>query len=96
MAGPSQADIMKALQAGAFRSKAPASTLLYADITNPIDQLMRSEGEGSKSKTKTNARKVYCFREGCGSVILSPGAADHVESPATIVSPLVILQRGWC
>ena len=76
---PSQADIMAAMQAGQFRSKAPSNTSLYSDIDSSA---LTQEAEGSK----TNARKIYCFREGCGSVILQKGAAAYVESPSTIVS----------
>lgn len=91
MSEPSQAEIMKALQAGGFRSKAPASSSLYASFADPVDAL--TKGEGSKS----NSRKVYCFREGCGSVILSPGAAELVESPANIVClTLIALLRRIC
>lgn len=81
-----QAEIMKALQAGAFRSKAPASSSLHSSFDDPVNDL--TNGEGSK----TNSRKVYCFREGCGSVILSPGAATYVESTETIVCPLCTTQ----
>jgi hypothetical protein len=76
---PNQADIMAAMQAGQFRSKAPSNTSLYADIESSA---LTQEAEGSK----TNARKIYCFREGCGSVILQKGAASYVESSSTIVS----------
>jgi hypothetical protein len=76
---PSQADIMAAMQAGQFRSKAPSDTSLYSGIDSSA---LTQEAEGSK----TNARKIYCFREGCGSVILQKGAATYVESPSTIVS----------
>ena len=79
---PNQADIMAALQAGSFRSKPPASTTLYADIPDPVNAL--TQGEGS---SKTNSRKIYCFREGCGSVILQKGAATYLESSSTIVCP---------
>ena len=73
---------MAALQAGSFRSKPPASTTLYADIPDPVSAL--TQGEGS---SKTNSREIYCFREGCGSVILQKGAATYLESSSTIVCP---------
>lgn len=76
----SQADIMAAMSAGQFRSKPPSSTFLHSDIdTSALTQ----EAEGSK----TNSRKIYCFREGCGSVVLQKGAALYVESSSTIVRP---------
>lgn len=78
---PNQADIMAAMAAGSFRSKPAANTSLYSDISDSSS--LTQEAEGSKSKT--NARKIYCFREGCGSVILQKGAAVYVESPSTIV-----------
>lgn len=87
---PSQADIMAAFQAGAYRSKAPAATSVLADINdpNPVGALTQpAEGEAEGSKSKTNSRKIYCFREGCGSVILQKGAATYIESPANIVRP---------
>jgi hypothetical protein len=87
---PSQADIMAAFQAGAFRSKVPAATSVLADIhdPNPVGALTRpAEGEAEGSKSKTNSRKIYCFREGCGSVILQKGAATYIEAPANIVRP---------
>jgi hypothetical protein len=86
---PSQADIMAALQAGSFRSKAPASSSLYADISDPVNSL--TQGEGS---SKTNSRKIYCFREGCGSVILQKGAATYLESSSTIVTILPLLETS--
>lgn len=86
MAEPSQAEqaeIFKALQAGSFRSKAPTSSSLYSSFTDPVNELTTG-GEGSK----TNSRKVYCFREGCGSVVLSPKAATYIESSESIVCSL--------
>jgi hypothetical protein len=80
---PSQADIMAALQAGAFRSK-PVATSTYADFSDP--SALITTPEGSTSNTKTNSRKIYCFREGCGSVILQPKASTYLESTSTIVS----------
>ena len=91
MTEPSQADIMAAMQAGSFRSKPPSNTTLYSDISDTSS--LTQEAEGSKSKT--NARKIYCFREGCGSVILQKAAATYIESSSTIVSPryLLVLSR---
>ena len=83
-----QAEIMKALQAGSFRSKAPASTSLHSSFTDPVNELTTG-GEGSK----TNSRKIYCFREGCGSVVLQPKAAVYVDSAETIVCPLISVER---
>jgi hypothetical protein len=87
---PSQADIMAAFQAGAFRSKAPTSTSVLADVRDPANALTQSQSEAEGSKTKTNSRKIYCFRQGCGSVILSKGAATYVESPANIVRSVAL------
>jgi hypothetical protein len=83
MTEPNQADIMSALAAGSFRSKPASNSSLYSEITDPSALTQEAEG----SKTKTNARKIYCFREGCGSVILQKGAATYLESSSTIVRP---------
>lgn len=64
---PSQAAIFSALQSSSFRPKAVPSTVTAADI-----------GELGPSGSK-NARKIYCFRPECGSIILQKETAAVVD-----------------
>ena len=86
MTQPSQADILAALQAqSGSRKVRPPTTLLSEhekDGGSPKDLLKGNPGESSK---KTNAGKIFCWREGCGCLILSPGVGEWLEDEPNIV-----------
>lgn len=80
---PSQAQILAALQSGSFRPKNPPKTVAAADLSR--DDLVSSNAAGQEAGPSTNARRIYCFREGCGSVILEQGAASWVDLDTEVV-----------
>ncbi|WVR03047.1 hypothetical protein IAU60_000036 [Kwoniella sp. DSM 27419] len=78
MSEPSQADIFAALQAqssGSFRRSPPATSPYSTFSQDPKGEL----ATGEEGKACTNSRRLYCFREGCGSVILSEGVGEWLE-----------------
>ena len=86
MAQPSQVDILAALQAQqSSRARAPPSTSLLSDHSDPKTSLTISEGEGESSNL-WNKGKIHCFREGCGCVILSPSIGQWVQAEPNLVS----------
>ncbi|ORY26499.1 Mss4-like protein [Naematelia encephala] len=72
---PSQADILAALSAQTFRSRAPPSTTTWSEF--------RGQGEGEAGPS-TNVTRIYCFRETCGSLILLQNVAESTSTPSPI------------
>lgn len=79
MSQPSQADILAALSSSSFR-KAPQPTSPYVEFRDPESELIEA------GPSKVNSRRVYCFREGCGSLILLEKAGAVTETDTSIVS----------
>lgn len=87
MAQPSQADVFAALSAqGSFRKPAKPSAPFSA-FSDPSTELITSAGASAEAgSSRVNATRVYCPREGCGSLILLENAAKVVESQIEVVS----------
>ena len=83
MTQPSQADIYAALASqSSFRKPAPP-TAAYDTFSDPATQLIESGPSGSR----VNKTRVYCPREGCGSLILLEKAGEVVQTGQNIVCP---------
>lgn len=79
---PSQADILAALASGSFRPKQPPQTVTYSELGPEASSSLVSSSSGSKR----NAGRVYCFRQGCGSLIILPETGELVETDVPVVS----------
>jgi len=80
MAQPSQAEIFAALQAqGSSSSRPKAASTAYAEIQDPYADL---------TKDGISASRMYCPREGCGSLILLEGTAEWLLAESNLVSLL--------
>ncbi|WWC90186.1 uncharacterized protein L201_005119 [Kwoniella dendrophila CBS 6074] len=90
MSQPSQAEIFAALQAqssGSFKRNQP-KTFTYDSFLQqqqeedssikPIDQLV-NKSESLKGDQRLNNRRIYCPRDGCGSLILMDGVGDLIQ-----------------
>jgi len=96
MTQPSQADVLAALQAQSSSSRKRPSTSSYADHADPYTSLTTpstSAPSATASSSRLNATRLYCPREGCGSLILLEqtgewltAEADAVRSPPSSVS----------
>ena len=84
MSGPSQADVFAALQAQdrVASTRPKAETTALGDHQSPEQAL-------TNGTVPTNATRIHCFRQQCGSLILLPGAAEWVEAAAGLVSGMV-------
>ncbi|WRT63216.1 uncharacterized protein IL334_000119 [Kwoniella shivajii] len=85
MSQPTQAEIFAALSAqssGSFkRSQPPTQPYTAFDSdSNPKDQLTTSQ-----NGKIMNSKRIYCPREGCGSVILLDGIGEWVEVEGSIL-----------
>ncbi len=69
-AGPSQAAIAQALKQSSFRNKPRPALASYGELVGDDPKVKLC-----KVKTSESGRALYCTREGCGSIILSAGAA---------------------
>jgi hypothetical protein len=85
---PSQADIFAALASGSFRPKQPPQTVTYSELGSDASSSLVSSSSGSKR----NAGRVYCFREGCGSLIILPETGELVETDVPVVSVSVAVR----
>lgn len=75
----SQGDVLAALQfPSASRPPPPAS--LFSEHHDPPSALT-----SASSSRKTNSTRIYCWREGCGSLILLPGVGEWVVSEGGVV-----------
>lgn len=93
---PSQADILAALSSqSSFRKRQPLQTAPFASFAGPLTELVTGGGgsqtadaadERHAGPSRYNARKVYCFRESCGSLILMDGVGEVVETAEAVVS----------
>lgn len=86
MTQPSQADIYAALASQSSFRKPTPSTATYDSFSDPATQLIESGPSGSR----VNKTRVYCPREGCGSLILLEKAGEVVETDENIVCPIYI------
>ncbi|TYJ51953.1 hypothetical protein B9479_007442 [Cryptococcus floricola] len=80
----SQADILAALSA---QSALPRTTPTYpfSSFPTPLLQLTNAVPEDKPESPKTNGRKVYCPREGCGSVIMQAGVGNWLDIPGAVL-----------
>ncbi|RSH83994.1 hypothetical protein EHS25_005239 [Saitozyma podzolica] len=78
---PSQADILAALASGSFRPKQPPQTVTYSELGPEASSSLVSSSSGSKR----NAGRVYCFRQGCGSLIILPETGELVETDVPVL-----------
>ncbi|WVQ64313.1 uncharacterized protein L199_002475 [Kwoniella botswanensis] len=83
MTQPTQAEIFAALSAQSSssfnRSQPPTSTYQSFEQDqnqDPVTQLTIAESENGK---KANSRRIYCPRDGCGSVILLDGVGEWID-----------------
>lgn len=79
MSQPSQADVLSALQLQSSSSRKRPETKAYNEHADPANLF----ASGS------NAVKIHCFRQECGSVILSKGVAEVIEAPSGLVRAAV-------
>lgn len=89
-AQPSQADIYAALAAQSSFRKPAAPTSAFTSFSDPSTELISS----ASSSSRVNSRRVYCPREGCGSLLLLEKAGEVVEAPVDVVSPLIWTEGG--
>ncbi|KAI9633239.1 Mss4-like protein [Dioszegia hungarica] len=84
MTRPSQADIYAALAAQSSSSfrKPAAPTAPYSAFPDPSSELITPSGSGP---SRVNCTRVYCPREGCGSLILMDRAGEVLESDVEVL-----------
>ena len=84
MPDPSQADILAALSAQSSTRKRPQA-VAYDSLTE-AELITRNTDGGAGAGPSRNARKVYCFREGCACLVLLSGMGEVVETEVAMVS----------
>lgn len=85
MSQPSQADIFAALQSQSSSStfKPRPTTSFFSDHPDHLSSLTNPS-----SSEPTNKTKIYCFREGCGSLLLLPDVGEWIVAEGNVVNHL--------